>query len=294
MAHVSTRERTAMRTRMTRLLYSALLGTGVATHPVVGGETGPNIIRAHREHQVLRDQQETLTMTLVERKSGTKETSERQLIRYTTAAADGSERTLLRFLAPGDVTDRALLTVERKDGNADQWEHEPRTHKTRRVPPSERTQYFAGTTLAYEDLQPENLTTNRYTITASETFHGFAHWAIAAQPLPQYAQETAYGKRLIWIRKDNFALVRRHYYSKSGQLVKIEKHMDIGPVSGTAARAREVRMRDIQGRKKTIVTVVSRVQDAALDQSLFTPEGLEKRTVEATAPAARPSSPGSP
>ncbi len=283
-----------MRTRMTRLLYGALLGTGVATHPVVGGETGPNIVRAHREHQVLRGQQETLSMTLVERKNDTKETSERRLIRYTTADADGSERMLLRFLAPADVADRALLTMERKDGNADQWEHEPRAATTRQVTPSERMQNFAGTTFAYEDFQPENLSTNRYMVTASETFHGYAHWAIAAQPLPQYAQGTAYGKRLVWIRKDNFALVRRHYYSKSGQLVKIEKHTDIVPVGGTAARAREVRMRDIQSRTKTIITVVSRVQDAALDESLFTPEGLEKGKVEAAAPAARASPPGSP
>jgi hypothetical protein len=260
---------------MTRLLYTAILGTGVATHPVVP-ETGPNVMRAHREHQVLRHQQETLSMTLVERRNGKNETSKRQLIRYTTADADGSERTLLRFLTPADVADVALLTAERKDRNADQWEYQPRTHTTRQVPPSERMQPFAGTTFAYEDLQPENLSTNRYTITASETFHGYAHWAIAAQPLPQYAEETAYGKRLIWIRKDNFALVRRHYYSKSGQLVKIEEHRDIASVSGTAARARAVQMRDIQGRRKTVLTVESRAQDAPLDESLFTPEGLEK------------------
>jgi hypothetical protein len=268
-----------MRTRTTRLLYAALLGTGVATHPVVP-ETGPNVMRAHREHQTLRQQQETLSMTLVERRNDKRETSERQLVRYTTADAEGSERTLLRFLTPPDVADVALLTVERKDGNVDQWEHQPRTHTTRRVPASERMQPFAGTTFAYEDLQPENLSANRYTITASETFHGHAHWAIAAQPLPQYAQETAYGKRLIWIRKDDFALVRRHYYSKSGQLVKIEEHTDIAPVNGIAARARKVQMRDIQGRRKTVITVVSRAQDAPLDESLFTPEGIEKKKTD--------------
>jgi hypothetical protein len=231
------------------------------------------IMQTYRARHALPDLEETLTVTLVERPSGKKETTQRKLMRYGTVTDDGARRVLLRFLEPPDVAGGALLTVEQPADTA-QWTSAPGTHAVTAIPPAGRTRRFLGTTFTYEDLEPENLSRYRYTVTASETFHGSYHWAIAAVPVPEYVGRTAYSKRLVWIRQKDYALVRIHYYSKDGTLVKIRKDLDFDAVGDQAVLARTQQMRDIQGRRKTVMTVDKRVRDAGLDESLFTPEGF--------------------
>lgn len=253
------------------VMAAGLPGTRAGEMPRM--EPVDRIMNTYRKRHAVPDLEEQLTMTLVGRENGKKTSRQRKLERDSTVASNGARSVRLRFLEPADVAGAALLTVEQPTGPA-QWEAAAGTGATHAISAADRTRPFLGTTFTYEDLQPENLALYKYTVTASETFHGFYHWAIAAVPIPEYVPYTAYSKRLVWIRQKDYALVRIHYYSKDGTLVKVRKYFDFEPVGEQAVLARTVQMRDTQARRKTMMTVDKRVTDAGLDPAVFSPEGF--------------------
>ena len=65
--------------------------------------------------------------------------------------ADDSVR-LIRFHTPPDFARSGILTIERSDGDADQWIYLPAYHASRRVPTANRGDTWMGTDFTYEDI----------------------------------------------------------------------------------------------------------------------------------------------
>ena len=58
---------------------------------------------------------------------------ERKLVRYTLTGPGDLDKILVRFQAPRDVENTALLTWEAKNGNDDQWLYLPSIKKPKRI-----------------------------------------------------------------------------------------------------------------------------------------------------------------
>lgn len=92
-----------------------------------------------------------------------------------------------------------------EDGNDDQWLYLPATRNAKRIAAAGKKNRFMGTDFAYEDLRPENLAAHSYRLAGSEALDGSDCWVIESVPAnEQQASDTGYGKRRLWVRKDNY------------------------------------------------------------------------------------------
>jgi hypothetical protein len=117
-------------------------------------------MQKHRQVHRVKDEEEQLVLRLVSKSGAVKE---RRVVRFTMNGADDLNKILIRFLAPRDVENTALLTWEAKDGNDDQWLYLPATRNPKRIAAAGKKNRFMGTDFTYEDLRPENLAVHSYT-----------------------------------------------------------------------------------------------------------------------------------
>lgn len=255
--------------------WVAILGAAVLAAPAAGwGQSGSETMQTQRELHRLRDEEERQVLRLVSKTGAVKE---RKIVLYTLSGAGGLHKILLRFLAPRDVENTALLTWEAKDGDDDQWLYLPATRKPKRVAASGKKNRFMGTDFAYEDLRPESLPAHRYTLVGTEAVEGVECQVIEAVPATdRQAADTGYSKRKIWIRKDNLVTVKREYYDRQGKLEKVESRRKLVNVTGNVWRTNEVEMQDVQNGTKTTLLVESRRFNTGLADSFFTEAELTR------------------
>jgi hypothetical protein len=141
-------------------------------------QSGLDVMKRQRELQRVRDEEERQVLKLVSKSGAAKE---RRLVRYTLTGPGDLDKILVRFQAPRDVENTALLTWEAKDGNDDQWLYLPSVKKPKRIAASGKKNRFMGTDFAYEDLQPENLAVHAYALAAPETLDGVDCFVIDAE-----------------------------------------------------------------------------------------------------------------
>ncbi|MGH7340174.1 MAG: outer membrane lipoprotein-sorting protein [Candidatus Rokuibacteriota bacterium] len=237
-------------------------------------QSGPEIMQRHRQLHRLKDEEERLRLRLVSKHGDVKE---RRVVRWTMTGAGGLDKILLRFLAPRDVENTGLLTWEARDGDDDQWLYLPATKKSKRIAASGKKNRFMGTDFTYEDLRAENTAVHAYTLAGEETVEGRACWLIESAPANEReAAATGYSKRRLWVRKDNYTLVKREYHDKRGRLEKIEGLHGHVKVAATAWRATEIVMQDVQNGTKTQLIVEERAVDRGLRDDFFSEAELTR------------------
>ena len=252
----------------TIMLGLVLLGALGALPSMVSAQSGADIMQKHRDLHRVRDEEETLTMKIVDRNGAVKQ---RRLVRYTLTDGGDLSKILVRFLEPRDVEHTGLLTWEAKDGNDDQWLYLPATKRAKRIAASGKKNRFMGTDMAYEDLRAEALALHRYAVVASEALDGGECWVIEAVPATEReAADSGYSKRKLWVRKDTYLVAKREYYDKKGALEKVQLDRKAVNVKGTAWRANEVEMQDVQNGSRTIMLFDRRHVDRGLKESFFT------------------------
>jgi beta-galactosidase beta subunit len=92
----------------------------------------------------------------------------------------------------------------------------------------------------------------------------------------KHAADSGYSKRKLWIRKDNHYTVKKEYYDKNNQALKVETHRKLVNVKGAVWRADEIEMADVQGGTKTITLIEKRAVDKGLKDSMFTEAELTR------------------
>jgi hypothetical protein len=253
------------------IVLAALLGPLAAP---VWAQSGAEIMQKERTLHHVKDEEERQLLKLVNKAGATKE---RRLVRWTMSGAGDLDKILVRFLAPRDVENTGLLTWEGKDGNDDQWLYLPSVKKPKRIAASGKKNRFMGTDYAYEDLRPESIAVNKYTLIGSEPVDGQDCFVIEAVPATErQANDSGYSRRKLWVRKDTSMTIKREYYDKQGKLEKVETLRKLVHVKGSIWRANEIEMRDAQNGTTTVIVVESRTTDRGLKDDFFTETELIK------------------
>lgn len=253
------------------------LATGLALAalaPEAAAQSGPELMQQFKQAHRVKDEEEHLLLKLVSKSGAVKE---RRVARWTMSGGGDLDKILIRFLAPRDVENTALLTWEAKDGNDDQWLYLPATKKPKRIAASGKKNRFMGTDFTFEDMRPENTAVNTYTLAASETVDGQDCWVIDSVPANErQAADTAYSKRRLWLRKDGLVLIKREYYDRQGRLEKVETRRRLVNIKGTAWRSGEYEMHDVQNGTKTLVVVEKRAIEKGLKDEFFSEAELTR------------------
>jgi outer membrane lipoprotein-sorting protein len=149
-----------------------------------------------------------------------------------TFSKDKGEDTLrlMFFLHPADVKDTSFLTFDYDDSDKDddQWLYLPALRKTKRIASTDKSGSFMGSDLTYSDMTSRNLEDYDYTFYEKgkeKEVNGIKTWVIWSLPRSKdIIEETGYEKSLLFVRQDNFFVIRALHWVRDGGY---KKYMDI-------------------------------------------------------------------
>jgi hypothetical protein len=165
--------------------------------------------------------------------------------------AHGDSKMLLRFTAPAEVKGVALLVVNHPDRASDQWMWTPAIERERRIAVQDRSTRFFGTDFSFEDLEERDVDQFTYRLLGEEAIDGTACWKV--ESTPKLGKTSQYTRAVVWIRKDNYAIVRVDSVIKD-QAVRRLNYGDLQSVLGIWT-ARRLEMTDLRRGSRTVLTL---------------------------------------
>jgi hypothetical protein len=189
--------------------------------------------------------------------------------------AEASSR-LIRFHEPPDLARSAILTLERPDGDADQWIYLPAYHAARRVASTNRGDTWMGTDFTYEDIADVKIEQYTYALLRQETLEQVRCEVIEAVPAERRLKEqSAYSRTIYWVDPAEAVALKLEYYDRGGRLLKVLTNAGLQRV-GAYRRWTTTRVRDVTRNHETVVTVTDRKINSGLGDESFTVSSLER------------------
>ena len=216
-------------------------------------------------------------MTLID-KSGKKRLRE---IRAFGIDRGEDELQLLFFLSPADLEDTGFLTHDYDESGKDddQWLYLPALKKTKRIASSDRSGSFMGSDFSYADMTSRDLDQYDYTLMKETDVDGVEVWQIESIPrTKKEAKETGYTKSILFVRQDNYVVVRSVGWLKRAGRLKYMEIKALEQIDGIWIGT-EIHMTTKKG-KKTLHKTVLRNSNIRfrqeLDEDFFTVRQMEK------------------
>ena len=190
-------------------------------------------------------------------------------------------QTIMFFLSPAPVKDTGFLTYDydSADRDDDQWLFLPALKKTKRIATGDKSGSFMGSDFTYSDMTDRVLDHYDYRMIEQGEVRGHPVWVVEAIPnSDDEIEETGYTKSVVFVRQDNYVVVRAKNWVKKG---KREKYLDVKSleqIDGIWVPT-ETHMTTKKG-KTTLHKTVLKAHDVRFDQAhhedLFTVRKLER------------------
>jgi outer membrane lipoprotein-sorting protein len=129
----------------------------------------------------------------------------------------GNSKGMLRFTVPAEVKGVGLLIVNHTDRASDQWLWRPNIGREQRIALQDRSTRFFGTDFSFEDLEERDVAQFDYKLLGDEN----GAWKLESKP--RKSSQYTYG--YLWIKKDNYTIVKAESYNKKG-LVRVIDYRD--------------------------------------------------------------------
>jgi hypothetical protein len=225
------------------------------------------------------DSRAELTMTLISESGVRRERSTQTLTKLLPNGVD--QKRLVRFLTPADVKGTATLLVEHSDGDDDIWIYLPALRKVRRLVASNKKDSFVGTDFSYGDVIGHKVESWTHTLAGTEQVDGLETYVVESVPRSDEVRENSgYGKRRSWIRRDNFVAVKGVFWDHAGALLKELSTADVREIDREHHKwqAFTLTMRNRQSGHSTEIVWKKIEVGVGLDDEVFTERTLEKET----------------
>ena len=146
----------------------------------------------------------------------------RRIASYRKDKGDDTMR-LMFFIHPADVKDTSFLTSDYDDPSKDddQWLYLPALRKSKRIASTDKSGSFMGSDLNYSDMTDRNLPDYDFNLKKEMAVKGAKTWLIESIPrTKKVIKETGYKKSLIFVRQDNYVVIRAVHGEKDGGYLK--------------------------------------------------------------------------
>ncbi len=190
-------------------------------------------------------------------------------------------RRLVFFISPADVRQTGFLTYDYDSGEKDddQWLYLPELKKTKRIAASDKSASFMGSDFSYADLTRRVLDEWNYKLLKEGEVRGHKVWLVEATPVSKVIRERyGYSKSVVFVRQDNFVVVRAVHWVVKGQRLKYLDVKKLDKIDGIWT-ATELNVKLTKARKtlhRTIMKFSDVKYNQDIDDSLFTIRRLEK------------------
>ncbi len=190
-------------------------------------------------------------------------------------------QSIMFFLSPADVKDTGFLTYDYDDDEKDddQWLYLPALNKTKRIASSDKSGSFMGSDFSYADMTDRKLEYYDYDLMKETDVGGVAVWQIESIPnTEKEIDETGYTKSVVFVRQDNYVVIRSVNWLKKGRRLKYFDVKKLEQIDGIWVPT-EMHMTTKKG-KATLHKTVIKAHDVRFNQGLgedlFTLRQLEK------------------
>lgn len=239
--------------------------------------TADEIMQAVDAFEKPKTQESTLTMVLVDGKG-------KQRVRAMSSTSKqfgDDQKSLMFFLQPSDIkgTGFLMFDYDGADKNDDQWMLLPSLNKAKRIASSDQTSSFMGSDFTYADMNERNIEEWNYKIIKEDEVNGDAVWLVESTPINQAVVEKyGYTKSVMYIKKDNFQIVRAINYTRKKGEMKLFNVVKTEKVNGYWLNLESHMMTRENG--KIVHRTVMKIDDIKIDQALnnddFTLNRLER------------------
>jgi hypothetical protein len=195
----------------------------LATQPVMAAMTARDIMQAVDDRDDGDNRTSDMKMVLIDKNGDERIRS----IRSFEKDKGEDKQRIMFFLSPADVKDTGFLTYDYDayDKDDDQWLYLPALRKTKRIASSDKSGSFMGSDFNYSDMTRRNLEDYEFKILKEDKVRGDKVWLIESKPKTrEVIEETGYQKAVLFVRQDNFVVVRAvNWVSQSDNL----KYLDV-------------------------------------------------------------------
>ena len=187
--------------------------------------------------------------------------------------AHGDSKTIIRFTAPSEVRGVALLIMNKPDKPSDQWMWTPSLERDRRIALQDRSTRFFGTDFSFEDLEERDTAQYDHTLLGDDTVGDAKTWKI--QAIPKASRSSQYSKIVLWVRKDNYMVIRIESYVNN-QLARRLDYGKLAQIQGVWT-ARELKMADLRRGTATWLDLDKVEYNVPMKDSDFTVQALRRQ-----------------
>jgi hypothetical protein len=166
----------------------------------------------------------------------------------------------------------ALLVVNHPDRSSDQWMWTPAIARERRIAMQDRSQRFLGTDFSFEDLEERDTSQFTYKLMAQEQIDGVMCWKIESRPKQTKVSQYTYS--LVWIRQDNYVVVKIENYGKD-KLVRRATYIDIQKVQNIWT-PQTIEMFDVGRKSRTVLKLEKLQYNIPMKDEDFTIQALQR------------------
>jgi len=186
---------------------------------------------------------------------------------------------LVTFESPADIKGTKTLLIEHSGQDDDIWIYLPALKKVRRLVSSNKRDSFAGTDFSYGDIIGHKVAEWKHTLLKEEKLEGKDVFVIQSTPKDDNIKESSgYSKRVLWIDKETFVLVKSESYDMAGALYKrsLSSKFVVVDAKNNKLQPMLFEMANLQTQHKTIIEYRQFKANVGVSKDLFTARYLEK------------------
>lgn len=242
-------------------------------------ESGGAIMDKVKAKQGAETELEWIKMTVVD-DSGNTEI--REMLSVIKPDEEGNLRYMIRLLAPESVKGVTLLTLEKPDGENEQWFYLPALGTPRQITGSQKSGYFMGSDFTFEDLRKEDPEDHQYYRLMDEELEGRDTYVIMSGPAAMDVQTASgYANRILYIDKETLEIAKIEFYEEGRtEPSKVFEAYDFkgAHVDGPATRPGRVVMNNRDKKTYSVMTLVKSRLNAPIEEIYFDPQVLAEWT----------------
>jgi hypothetical protein len=185
------------------------------------------------------------------------------------------------FLSPANIEGTGFLTYDYREPGRDddQWLYLPELRKIKRIASSDKSSSFMGTDFSYADMTKRVLDEWTYKYLKEAEVRGAKCWLVQALPKNrQVAERYGYTKSVLFVRQDNYMMVRAVHWVKEGNKLKYFDMPRLAQVDGIWTPM-EITMKTVKSKEvqhRTVLTYHDVRYGQDLEFNMFSLRTLEK------------------
>ena len=178
---------------------------------------------------------------------------------------------LIRFTSPADIEGTGFLSIEKSEGETDQFLYLPALRRTRRIVSSQKSNRFVNSDFTYEDMERRPVEDSEHKIVSEDKIGNIDCYVLESRPKEEC--DSQYSLLKSFIAKNIYIALSTEYYDKKGKLIKKYRTIKLEKIQNIWTET-EVLMEDLKKKHKTILKINNIVYNTNLDDNIFSRQHL--------------------